>query len=114
MVQGIGAALLEEYVYDEGAQPLTTSFMDYLMPTVFDAPKIEMVAVVTPSPFTPLGAKGCGEGAIHTTPAAVMCAINDALAPLGTSAREVPASPMRLWKLISEARNRASDESNDD
>ncbi len=103
VVQGIGAALLEEYVYDEDAQPLTTSFMDYLMPTVFDAPKLEMVAVETPSPFTPLGAKGCGEGAIHTTPAAVMCAINDALAPLGTLAREVPAAPMRLWKLMKEA-----------
>jgi CO/xanthine dehydrogenase Mo-binding subunit len=77
--------------------------MDYLMPTVFDAPQIEMVAVETPSPFTPLGAKGCGEGAMHTTPAAVMCAINDALAPLGTSAREVPAAPNRLWKLIEEA-----------
>ena len=63
VVQGIGAALLEEYVYDADAQPLTTSFMDYLMPTVFEAPKIEMVAVETPSPFTPLGAKGCGEGA---------------------------------------------------
>jgi len=59
--------------------------------------------VETPSPFTPLGAKGCGEGAIHTTPAAVMCAINDALAPLGALAREVPAAPMRLWKLMKEA-----------
>jgi CO/xanthine dehydrogenase Mo-binding subunit len=104
VVQGIGAALLEEYAYDSDAQPLCTSFMDYLMPTVFDAPEIEMVAVETPSPFTPLGAKGCGEGAMHTTPAAVMCAINDALAPLGTSAREVPAAPKRLWKLIQEAR----------
>ena len=103
VVQGIGAALLEEYVYDADAQPLCTSFMDYLMPTVYDAPKIEKVAVVTPSPFTPLGAKGCGEGAIHTTPAAIMCAINDALSPLGTSAREVPAAPARLWKLIREA-----------
>ena len=107
VVQGIGAALLEEYVYDADAQPLTTSYMEYLMPTVFEAPKIEMVAVETPSPFTPLGAKGCGEGAIHTTPAAVMCAINDALAPLGTSAREVPAAPKRLWKLIHDAREKA-------
>jgi CO/xanthine dehydrogenase Mo-binding subunit len=60
--------------------------------------------VVTPSPFTPLGAKGCGEGAIHTTPAAVMNAINDALSPLGTLATEVPASPLRVWKLIREAK----------
>ena len=103
MAQGIGAALLEEYAYDEDGQPLTTTFMDYLMPTVYEVPEIEKRAVVTPSPFTPLGAKGCGEGAIHTTPAAVMCAINDALAPLGTMAREVPASPHRLWQLIREA-----------
>lgn len=103
VVQGIGAALLEEYVYDDEAQPLTTTFMEYLLPTVNEAPEIEKVAVVTPSPFTPLGAKGCGEGAMHTTPAAVMCAINDALAPLGTLATEVPAAPARIWKLIREA-----------
>ncbi|MAI80071.1 MAG: xanthine dehydrogenase family protein molybdopterin-binding subunit [Myxococcota bacterium] len=105
VAQGIGAALLEEYAYDEDAQPLTTSFMDYLLPTVFEVPEIEKVAVVTPSPFTPLGAKGCGEGAIHTTPAAIMCAINDALLPLGVQTTEVPASPRRLWKLIQEAQS---------
>jgi CO/xanthine dehydrogenase Mo-binding subunit len=103
VAQGIGAALLEEYVYDEEAQPLTTTFMEYLMPTVFEMPPIEHAEVCTPSPFTPLGAKGCGEGAIHTTPAAVMCAINDALAPLGQLAREVPAAPHRVWKLLREA-----------
>ncbi len=108
VAQGIGAALLEEYSFDEDAQPRTTTFMDYLMPTVYEIPEIEKVAVVTPSPFTPLGAKGCGEGAIHTTPAAVMCAINDALAPLGQMAREVPAAPNRLWKLIRAAERNAN------
>ena len=103
VAQGIGAALLEEYAYDEDAQPQTTSFMDYLLPTVYEIPEVEKVAVVTPSPFTPLGAKGCGEGAIHTTPAAVLCAINDALSPLGVQASEVPASPPRLWNLIRSA-----------
>jgi CO/xanthine dehydrogenase Mo-binding subunit len=82
VAQGVGAALYEEYGNE--------------------VPPTEKVAVVTPSPFTPLGAKGCGEGAMHTTPAAVMCAVNDALAPLGVLAREVPAAPKRLWKLISE------------
>jgi CO/xanthine dehydrogenase Mo-binding subunit len=105
VAQGVGAALFEEYVYDEEAQPLTTTFMDYLIPTVNEVPPTEKAVVVTPSPFTPLGAKGCGEGAIHTTPAAVMCAVNDALAPLGVLAREVPAAPKRLWKLIHEASN---------
>jgi CO/xanthine dehydrogenase Mo-binding subunit len=104
VAQGVGAALFEEYVYDKEAQPLTTTFMDYLIPTIYEVPRTEKVAVVTPSPFTPLGAKGCGEGAIHTTPAAVMCAVNDALAPLGTLAREVPAAPNRVWQLIRETK----------
>jgi len=63
--------------------------------------------LVTPSPFSPLGAKGAGESAIHTTPAALMCAINDALAPLGARITEVPASPNRLWSVISTARARS-------
>lgn len=100
VAQGIGAALYEEYVYDDEAQPMTASFMDYLIPTIHEVPRIDKTEVVTPSPFTPLGAKGCGEGAIHTTPAAVMCAVNDALAPLGVRARETPASPERVWRLI--------------
>jgi CO/xanthine dehydrogenase Mo-binding subunit len=100
LVQGVGAALLEEYVYDDDGQILTTTFMDYLLPTIHDAPFPRTGVRVTPSPFTPLGAKGCGEGAIHTTPAALVCAINDALAPLGVRATEVPASPERLWRLM--------------
>ena len=104
LAQGVGAALLEEYVYDENAQPLTASFMDYLLPTIHEVPMPEKASLVTPSPFTPLGAKGAGESAIHTTPAAIMCAINDALLPLGVRAREVPASPNRVWKLIQDTR----------
>ncbi len=100
VAHGVGATLLEEYVYDGDGQPLVSTFVDYLMPTIHEVPFPEKVAVETPSPFTPLGAKGCGEGAIHTTPAAVICAINDALAPLGIQSRETPASPRRLWKLI--------------
>ncbi|MFN8036473.1 MAG: xanthine dehydrogenase family protein molybdopterin-binding subunit [Acidimicrobiia bacterium] len=103
IAQGIGAALYEQYVYDAEGQPLTASFMDYLIPTISEIPPSAKASVVTPSPFTPLGAKGCGEGAIHTTPAAVMCAVNDALAPLGVRATETPATPERLWKLISGA-----------
>ena len=100
VAQGVGAALLEEYVYDEDGQLLTSTFMDYLLPTIHEVPMTEKRALVTPSPFTPLGAKGMGEGAMHTTPAAVMCAINDALRPLGVKAHEVPASPRRLWTLL--------------
>ena len=104
VAQGVGAALLEEYVYDADGQPLTSTFMDYLLPTIYDVPMTEKSALVTPSPFTPLGAKGVGEGAIHTTPAAILCAINDALTPRGVRATETPASPQRLWKLLQQAK----------
>ncbi len=104
VAQGVGAALLEEYVYDDEGQLLTSTFMDYLLPTIYEVPMPEKVALVTPSPFTPLGAKGVGESAMHTTPAAIMCAITDALAPLGVRAREVPASPNRVWKLVQQGR----------
>lgn len=100
VAQGVGAALFEEYVYDAQAQPLVTTFVDYLMPTIHEVPMTTKDHLVTPSPVAPLGAKGCGEGAIHTTPAALMCAINDALAPQGLELLETPASPRRLWKLL--------------
>ncbi len=95
--------MLEEYVYDEEGQLLTSTFMDYLLPTINEVPMTEKAALVTPSPFTPLGAKGCGEGAIHAAPAAVMSAINDALSEMGVTATEVPATPNRLWELIRSA-----------
>ncbi len=104
VAQGVAAALLEEYVYDDSGQILTSTFMDYLLPTIYEVPMTEKAALVTPSPFTPLGAKGTGEGAIHTAPAAIMTAVNDALAPLGVLATETPATPNRLWKLIQEAK----------
>jgi len=104
VAQGVGAALFEQYVYNENAQPLVSTFMDYLIPTVNEVPMTEKAAIVTPSPFAPLGAKGCGEGAIHTTPAAVICAINDALVPLGVTVRETPASAHQVWSLIRAAR----------
>jgi len=103
IAQGIGAALLEEYVYDDAGQILTSTYMDYLIPTVHEVPASEKAVLVTPSPFTPLGTKGMGEGAMNTTPAAVMSAINDALLPLGVQCREVPASPNRIWALVQRA-----------
>ena len=103
IAQGVGAALYEQYVYDDQGQPLVSTFVDYLIPTIHEVPMTEKGSIETPSPFTPFGAKGCGEGAIHSTPALLMCAINDALAPLGISVRETPASPHRLWKLIRES-----------
>jgi CO/xanthine dehydrogenase Mo-binding subunit len=59
--------------------------------------------MVTPSPITALGVKGIGEAAIHTTPAAVLCAINNALEPLGVRVTEAPATPLRIWHTIQNA-----------
>ncbi len=100
MAQGLAAALFEEYPYREDGQPLAATFADYLIPTIHEVPETTKAAIETPSPVSPLGAKGCGEGAIHITPATIMCAVNDAITPLGLQAKEVPASPDRLWKLF--------------
>jgi CO/xanthine dehydrogenase Mo-binding subunit len=105
LAQGVGAAFFEEYVYSEDCQPLVSLFSDYLLPTIHEVPIAAKDNMVTPSPVAPLGAKGCGEGAIHTTPATLMCAVNDALFPLGVQARETPMSPNRVWKLIQQAQS---------
>jgi CO/xanthine dehydrogenase Mo-binding subunit len=105
VAQGTAAALLEEYVYDDEGQILTASFMDYLLPTIYEVPATHKDATTTPSPFTPLGAKGSGESAIHTTPAAIVSAINDALAPLGIRATETPVTPNRLFALLGKAQS---------
>ncbi len=107
VAQGTAAALLEEYVYDDEGQILTASFMDYLLPTIYEVPMTHKDATTTPSPFTPLGAKGSGESAMHTTPAAIVSAINDALAPLGIRATETPVTPNRLFALLEKARGSA-------
>jgi CO/xanthine dehydrogenase Mo-binding subunit len=104
LAQGIGASLIEEYVYDREGQRLSSTFMDYLLPTATDVPAAEKVAVTTPSPVTPLGVKGAGEGAIHTTPAALYCAVNDALSPLGVRLDELPMTPNRIWHATKAAR----------
>ena len=102
VAQGVGAVLYEEYVYAPDGQPLVSLFSDYLLPGIHEVPMTEKGAIVSPSPVAPLGAKGCGEGAIHTTPATIMCAINDAIHHLGVQIRETPASPNRVWKLLQE------------
>jgi CO/xanthine dehydrogenase Mo-binding subunit len=106
MAHGVGTALLEEYVYDDHGQMLTSSYMDYLMPTIMEVPAAEEHEMCTPSPIAPLGVKGVGEGALHTTPAAVLCALNDALEPLGIRITEAPMTPLRIWKAL---QTRASD-----
>jgi len=106
VAQGVGQTLLEEHVYDENGQYLSSTFMDYLLPTIWEVPMTERVYTETPSPLSPLGVKGAGENAVLATPAALLSAINGALAPLGVRSTTIPATPLRLWNLIREAENR--------
>jgi len=97
---GIGAALLEEFRYDAQGQLLTSTFMDYLKPTSVDVPLIEVDRLEHPSPVTPLGAKGVGEGGAIPGPAAVANAVEDALAHLGVVVRSLPITPEQIWRWI--------------
>ena len=104
-VQGIGGALLESLVYDADGNPLSSTFVDYLLPTATEVPPIEFGHVEIPGPGVG-GYKGAGEGgAIGSTPA-VINAINDALAPLGVTVTRLPASPSTIVALIEEANGR--------
>lgn len=102
MVQGVGAALLEDLVYDEQGQLLTTSFMDYLLPTAMEVPRTVTVLFRDdgPSPHNPLGAKGAGEGGILAVPAAVANAVADALRELHVTVDSLPLSPERVRALV--------------
>ena len=106
LAQGIGGALLEELVYDEEGQLLTTTFMDYLLPTVMEMPAEIAVRILeeTPTPLNPLGVKGVGEGGSSGCGAAIANAVADALAPLGVSITSLPLSPDKLLALIQAAR----------
>ena len=96
VAQGIANALLEEIVYDDTGNILTTTLADYLPPTVHEIPPIELHHLVTLSDATITGAKGLGEGGTIGAPAAIINAINDALAPFGVSIDEIPATPQRI------------------
>ena len=100
VAQGIGGALYERIVYDETGQPLTTTFMDFLLPTAMEVPDVEIVHTETPSPLNPLGIKGVGEAGAIPGPALIAEAIDDALAPFGVRVREMPLDPPRLLELI--------------
>ena len=105
LAQGIGGALYEELVYDAGGQLLTTTFMDYLVPTAMEMPETTIARILeeTPTPLNPLGVKGVGEGGSSGAGAAIANAVADALAPLGVSVTELPLSPDRVLTLIRNA-----------
>jgi carbon-monoxide dehydrogenase large subunit len=100
----VAQALYEEFVYDADGNPLTTSLVDYAIPTIGEIPQIETVSMETPTPLNPLGAKGVGEsGTIGSTPA-VQNAVIDAVSHLGVRHIDMPAHPMRVWEAIQAAR----------
>jgi carbon-monoxide dehydrogenase large subunit len=100
IAQGIGQALCEEVVYDEGGQLLSGSFMDYAVPLAEWIPEMRIGHTVTPSPRTPMGIKGVGEaGTIGSVPA-IANAVMDALAPLGIRHIDLPLTPFRVWQAI--------------
>jgi aerobic carbon-monoxide dehydrogenase large subunit len=107
VAQGLGGVFWEKLAYDGQAQPLSTTFMDYLLPTSAEVPPFEVEHLETPSPLNPLGVKGAGEAGVIPVAAAAAQAIEDALAPLGVRIAEMPLSPNRLRQLISEARRTA-------
>jgi len=111
VVQGLGGALLEQFIYDEHGQLLTGSLADYLLPTASDFPRIRAVALEEkPAPHNPLGAKGAGEGGIIPVGGVIANAVAAALTSLGVEPRELPLSPPRVWQLVQEAKGMASSE----
>jgi carbon-monoxide dehydrogenase large subunit len=104
IAHGIGNALFEWMGYDDAAQPLTTTFADYLLPSAPEVPMIATLFKETPSPLNPLGAKGAGEVSTIPTAAAVISAIENALSPFGVRIAQVPVMPYKLMELIAGAK----------
>ncbi len=108
IMQGIGAALYEELRYDEEGRLLTSTLMDYRLPSVEEVPEIALQHIITPNPFTPLGAKGAGETGMLGPPPALCNAVEDALSPLGVKIRETPLTPERILDLIEKAKSKSA------
>jgi carbon-monoxide dehydrogenase large subunit len=103
VAQGIGNALLEEIVYDEGGNILTATLADFLPPTSREMPPIELLHLETLDGTTITQAKGLGEGGAIGAPAAVLNAVNDALAPFSVTIEEIPATPRRIRAALRQA-----------
>ncbi len=104
VAQGLGGTLFEEVRYDEAGQPLTTGFLNYLLPTAADMPPILTGSMCSPSPLNPFGMKGAGEGGTVGGVGSIASAIADALAPLGIQlSGDGPFTPPTLLRLIQSA-----------
>jgi aerobic carbon-monoxide dehydrogenase large subunit len=103
---GIGNALYEWMGYDDEAQPVTTTFADYVMPAATEVPRMEVTSVEFPSPLNPLGVKGVGESGCVPATAAIVSAVENALAPFAVRITEYPVTPARLYALLEPALKR--------
>jgi carbon-monoxide dehydrogenase large subunit len=101
--QGIGGAMLENFTYDETGQLLTSSFMDYLMPSFHDVPDFETEHLVSPAPDIRGGFKGVGEAGCMPPAAVVANAVVDALSPFGIEVDDLPVTPNSVWRLLRDA-----------
>jgi carbon-monoxide dehydrogenase large subunit len=97
---GIGNALYEWMGYDDGAQPVTTTFADYLLPTATEVPMLTTLYKETRSPLNPLGVKGVGEAGTIPAAAALISAVEDALTPFGVRIDHFPLTPMKIVEMI--------------
>jgi carbon-monoxide dehydrogenase large subunit len=103
VIQGIGGVLYEHFVYDADGNPLTTTYLDYLIPTSTEVPIIEYDHLETPAPTNPGGFKGLGEGGAIGAPAAIINAVYDALSPFGVKITSQPLTPPAILRLIESA-----------
>ena len=105
---GIGNALFEWMGYDDDAQPLTTNFADYLLPSATEVPHDRGARSPNiPAPLNPLGVKGVGESGCVPAAGAIVSAIENALAPFGVRIAEYPMTPARLFGLLSKTARRS-------
>jgi CO/xanthine dehydrogenase Mo-binding subunit len=106
IAHGIGAALYEEFAYNDDGQLIAQSFMDYLLPSSHEVPAVDIVDHETPSPHTVLGQKGSGESGYLGAPAAIANAVNDAIRGLGISINTLPIKVSKLGDLIAQAQEK--------
>jgi aerobic carbon-monoxide dehydrogenase large subunit len=100
VVHGIGNALFEFMGYDEGGQPYTSTFAEYLLPIATDVPNIEIHFRESPSPYNPLGVKGVGEGGTVPVAPAIISAVEDALLPFNITISRTPITPVYIAELL--------------
>jgi len=103
-VHGLGAALYEDFVYNEDGQLLASTFMDYLKPLSISVPRFEMAHMESPCPYTLLGTKACGEGGSLPSLSAIANAVENALSPFGVTVTSLPITPEKVMKAITETK----------